>query len=55
MVILNINSRKFYNDYAVSFQGKNVEVKSGNVQDFFEKNREKLKEELVVLVVLKVK
>jgi len=53
--IYHLNSRTFYKDYVASFQGKKVEVKSGNVHDFFEKNREKLMEEKLVLVVLKVR
>jgi len=54
-IIYQLNSSTFYKQYAASFQGKQVEVKPGNVHDFFEKNREKLKEDMVVLVVLKVR
>ena len=54
-IIYQLNSRKFYQDYAATFQGKQVVVKPGNVHDFFEKNRENLKEEKLVLVALKIK
>ncbi|MBS9525523.1 6-bladed beta-propeller [Litoribacter alkaliphilus] len=53
-VIYQLNSRKFYQDYTETFNGKKVEVRPGNVHDFFEKNKEKLMEEKIVLVKLRV-
>lgn len=52
-IIYQLNSRKFYTDYVETFQGK--KVKQESVHDFFDQNRENLKEEKLVLVVLKVK
>lgn len=54
-IISRLDSRKFYNDYVAAFNGKSVEIKSGNVHEFFEKNREKLQEEKMVLVTYKLK
>lgn len=54
-VIYHLNSRTFYRDYVKTFSGKQVKINPGNVHDFFDRNKEKLKDEKLVLVVLKVK
>lgn len=50
-----VNSIGFYNTYLSKFSGKQVDIKSGNVHDFFQKNKEKLKNDKTVLVSLKLK
>jgi hypothetical protein len=50
-----VNSVNFYNTYVSIFSGKQVEIKSGNVHDFFQKNKEKLKNDKTVLVSLQLK
>ncbi len=54
-IVYQINSRQFFNDYVETFNDQEVEIKPGNIHDFFSKNREKLKEEKHVLVFLKMK
>jgi len=54
-VVYYLESGNFYNDYVETFNDKKVKVKNGDVHDFFSNNKEKLKEEKHVLVVLKVK
>lgn len=54
-IISRLDSKMFYNDYVAAFNGKSVEIKPGNIHEFFEKNREKLKEEKIVLVSYKLK
>lgn len=54
-IIYQLDSRTFFNDYTAAFNGKTVEIKSGNVHEFFAKNREKLQEEKIVLVSYKLK
>lgn len=50
-----VNSVNFYNTYVSTFSGKQVEIKSGNVHEFFQKNKEKLKNDKTVLVSLRLK
>lgn len=52
-IIYQFDSRTFFNDYLAAFNGKAVKIKPGNVHEFFEKNREKLQEEKMVLVSYK--
>jgi hypothetical protein len=54
-VIYQMESRQFFNDYVETFNEKAVTVKKGDVHDFFRVNKEKLKDEKYVLVLLKVK
>lgn len=54
-IISRLDSKMFFNDYLAAFNGKSVEIKSGNVHEFFDKNREKLQEEKIVLVSYKLK
>lgn len=54
-IVYQIDSRQFFNDYVETFNDQQVEISEGNIHDFFAKNREKLKEEKYVLVLLKVK
>lgn len=54
-IISRLDSKMFYNDYVAAFNGKSVEIKSGNVHEFFAKNRDRLQEEKMVLVSYKLK
>jgi len=54
-LIYQLDSRTFFNDYVAAFNGKSVAIKSGNVHEFFEKNKAKLQEEKMVLVSYKLK
>ncbi|WP_191321879.1 6-bladed beta-propeller [Algoriphagus aquimarinus] len=54
-IIYQIDSRAFFNDYKEAFNGKSVESKPGDIHEFFEKNRDKLQEEKIVLVSYKLK
>lgn len=50
-----IKSIDFFYDYIQKFSGQNVEIKPGNVHEFFQKNQEKLKDDQTVLVSLELK
>ena len=50
-----VNSNTFYNQYIQKFSGQNVEIKPGNVHDFFQKNQEKLKDDQTVMVSLELR
>jgi hypothetical protein len=54
-IFYRMRSTDFYNDYIKSFQGSRVEIKEGNVHDFFQKNKEDLKDDKYVMVGLKLK
>ena len=54
-VYIIVNSTTFYNQYIQKFSGQNVEIKPGNVHEFFQKNQEKLKDDQTVLVSLELK
>lgn len=54
-IIYQKSSRGFFNDYKAAFNGKSVLSKPGDVHHFFEENREKLQEEKIVLISLKLK
>jgi hypothetical protein len=54
-IVYALDSKQFYNDYVETFNDKKVTVKKGDIHDFFRNNKEKLKEEKYVLVVMKVK
>jgi hypothetical protein len=53
-LIFRFNSREFYNRYIETFTGMNVRIDKGNIHDFFQKNKENLKEDKWVLVKLKI-
>ena len=48
-------SGRFYNDYVETFKDTSKTMENGGIHDFFRNNKEKLKEEKHVLVVMKVK
>jgi len=50
-----VNSINFYNSYIEKFSGQKVEVKPGNVHEFFQKHQERLKGDQTVLVSLTLK
>ncbi|MGY6522687.1 MAG: 6-bladed beta-propeller [Mongoliitalea sp.] len=50
-----MDSREFLKAYSDSFLGKKVEIRSGNVHDFYRKNKEKLQDEVYVAVILKLR
>lgn len=50
-----VNSINFYNSYIEKFSGQKVEIKAGNVHDFFQKHQEQLKDDQTVLVSLTLK
>lgn len=50
-----VNSINFYNSYIEKFSGQKVEIKPGNVHDFFQKHQEQLKDDQTVLVSLTLK
>lgn len=50
-----VNSINFYNSYIEKFSGQKVEIKLGNVHDFFQKHQEQLKDDQTVLVSLTLK
>lgn len=54
-VVYYDESSRFYNDYVETFNDRKVTIKKGDIHDFFRNNKEKLKEEKHVLVVMKVK
>jgi hypothetical protein len=54
-IVYALDSKQLYNDYVETFNDKKVTVKKGDIHDFFRNNKEKLKEEKYVLVVMKVK
>lgn len=54
-IIYQKSSRGFFNDYKAAFNGKSVVMRPGDVHHFFEENREKLQEEKIVLISLKLK
>jgi hypothetical protein len=54
-IYIIVNSVSFYNAYIKKFSGKKVEIKPGNVHDFFQKNQEMLKDDQTVLVSLTLK
>lgn len=54
-IICQKSSIGFFNDYKAAFNGKSVVSKPGDVHHFFEENREKLQEEKIVLISLKLK
>jgi hypothetical protein len=54
-IYIIVNSVNFYNTYVKKFSGNKVEIKPGNVHDFFQKNQEKLKDDQTVLVSLTLK
>ncbi|WP_186756028.1 6-bladed beta-propeller [Echinicola salinicaeni] len=49
------NSISFYNEYLEAYSGKEVQIREGNVHDFFSKNKEGLKDEGWILVKLRLK
>jgi hypothetical protein len=54
-VIYYLDSKRFQDNYLETFNKKRITHKIGNIHDFFRINKEKLKEEKHVLVVMKVK
>nr|WP_297337320.1 6-bladed beta-propeller [Algoriphagus sp.] len=54
-LVFAISSIEFYNDYIEKFSGKKVEIKPGNIHDFFQKNQQKLREDKTVMVSLEIK
>lgn len=49
------NSVDFYNEYVETFKGTKVQVTPGSIHEFFQKNREKLMDEKLVLIMAKYK
>ncbi|MCE7057466.1 6-bladed beta-propeller [Algoriphagus sp. AGSA1] len=54
-IVFSINSIDFYNDYVKKFTGKQVEIETGNIHDFFQANKEELMNDQTVLVSLKLR
>lgn len=54
-ILILVNSINFYNNYVETFSGKKITLEPNNVHGFFEANKEKLREDKTVLVLLKVR
>jgi len=54
-LVFRFSSIDFYNKYLEVYKGKSVEIKKGNIHDFFQLNKNNLREEKWVLVKLKIK
>jgi hypothetical protein len=53
--VILMNSINFYNTYNNTFSGKTIKIKNNNIHYFFDVNKEKLKEDKTVLILLKLK
>ncbi|MEX2568859.1 MAG: hypothetical protein WD431_23150 [Cyclobacteriaceae bacterium] len=54
-LIFRFHSSEFYNEYFEVYRDKNVKLIKGNIHEFFQLNKNNLKEDKWVLVKLKIK
>lgn len=54
-LVFRFHSSEFFNNYIELYKGNKVEIKKGNIHSFFQKNKQRLKEDTWVLVKLKIK
>ena len=54
-LIFRYNSSDFLNDYVDLYGDKKVKIMKGSIHEFFQMNKQRLKEDTWVLVKLKIK